>query len=192
MKEKNIQTFKKVTAVTISLTAVLTLGAAMAYLTFREKSTANILNSFPSSNSIISGARLLFALNLIATYPLALYVSRDTLEKSIFANQPYNKTRHIGLTVFLISTTTILACLTCDLGVLIEIIGGVSSSMLAFTVPSACWIRCNKLEKTPLKFRDALVHWTLIVFGVLLMIFTVGFTAYKQAGRMGAAKECRW
>lgn len=65
--------------------------------------------------------------------------------------------------------------------------------MLAFVVPGACWLKVNQLEGTPLKMKDALVHWVLIVFGFLLMFFTISFTIYKAvAGTDGGAKSCHW
>lgn len=130
MKNKTVDTFRKVTAVAIALTALLTVGVALAYLSFREKSETNILNSFPHDNTVISAARLLFAIDLIATYPLGLYVCRDTIEKSVFAEKAYSRVRHFVLTVLVIASTAVVASVTCDLGVLLQIVGGIASSMV--------------------------------------------------------------
>jgi sodium-coupled neutral amino acid transporter 11 len=152
----------------------------------------NILNSFPKSHPVISAARLLFAIDLILTYPLGLYVCRDTIEKACFSSRPYSCVRHFSITIFLVFTTSTVASLTCDLGVLMEIIGGISSSMLAFVVPAAFWIQVNRLDKNPLKMNEAIVHYVLIIFGFTLMFYTVGLTIYKAAMGNDGQKNCHW
>lgn len=57
--------FAKVTRISLTGAVVFTLTIAMAYLTFREKSKDNILNSFPDSNSVIAVARLLFGMDMM-------------------------------------------------------------------------------------------------------------------------------
>lgn len=64
---------------------------------------------------------------------------------------------------------------------------------LAFVVPGACWIQVNRLEMTPLRLRESLVHWVLIVTGFVLMFFTLATTIYNQVSGAGeGAKECGW
>jgi sodium-coupled neutral amino acid transporter 11 len=101
-------------------------------------------------------------------------VCRDTVEKAVFPLRPYSCMRHFAITLILIISSSTVASLTCDLGVLMELVGAISSSMLAFVVPAAFWIQVHRLDKNPLPRKDALVHWVLIVFGVTLMYSLLG------------------
>jgi sodium-coupled neutral amino acid transporter 11 len=78
---------------------------------------------------------------MLFTYPLQLFVFRDTINQAFFTDMPFSYIRHTAITVLTVASTCLLACLTCNVGVLLELVGGVTGSMIALVIPCACWIQ---------------------------------------------------
>ncbi|KAJ3397527.1 2-oxoglutarate dehydrogenase complex E2 component [Lobulomyces angularis] len=173
MKNKNLKTFSRVTKVSLLIAVVLTIGVALQYLTFREKSESNIINAFPADNVIIIICRVLFAIDMMFTYPIGFVVTRDTINKLFFKNKAFNLYRHIFLSALILAITVTVGCVTCDLGLIIDITGGVTASIVAFIIPSACFLKVKKIKKVKSSLFQKIVHITCIIFGCLLIILTL-------------------
>jgi sodium-coupled neutral amino acid transporter 11 len=78
------------------IVVISTITIGLSWLVFKEKSQANILNAFPRDLPIITMCRLLFALDMVLTYPLELFIARDTIQMAFFGQWQ-------GLRVFLFS-----------------------------------------------------------------------------------------
>jgi sodium-coupled neutral amino acid transporter 11 len=110
-------------------TVIMTALIGMTWLFVREKANSNILNSYPLDNTVIIICRFFFGINMMFTYPLQLYVVRDTLQVWFWTGKQFSQLRHVGITVLLVASTLLVSCLTCDLGIIIEITGGVAAAV---------------------------------------------------------------
>ncbi len=71
------------------------------------------------------------------TIPLENYVCREVIEDYFFKSQPFSQKRHVIVTSLIVFSTMGISMLTCDLGVVLEIAGGLSATALAFIVSSS-------------------------------------------------------
>ncbi|KAI9474720.1 hypothetical protein LPJ55_002379 [Coemansia sp. RSA 990] len=154
---------------TVIATAASLVIAIVGYVYFREKTQGNILNNFPQDNVLINIARFLFALNMITTFPMETLVAREVIDQLLFRDMDFSMKRHVIITTALCAGTLVIGETVCNLGVLLELTGGMSASFLAFIMPPACFIR---LSNGPLLSRKTLPHWLCICFGVLVMILS--------------------
>lgn len=116
----------------------------VGYLVFTDKTQGNILNNFPQSDLLINIARFCFGCNMTSTLPLEAFVCREVIEHFFFWEQEFSQRRHVVVTSGICFTTmagecsactlTAVAMMTCDLGVVLEIVGGLSATALAFIV----------------------------------------------------------
>lgn len=83
----------------------------------------------------------------------------------------------------------IVSLVTCDLGVMLEITGGVSATALAFIFPAACYIKL--LDKDiPWNGRKKLPAMFCVAFGVVVMTISLFLALGKSWTREGDAKIC--
>ena len=78
--------------------------------------------------------------------------------------------RHIPLTLLIWSSQLAVACSTDNLGIVLEITGGVSSTMLAFVIPGVCSLKLKQRRKesiSPLSTSTNLMDWVLVFVGVI-------------------------
>jgi sodium-coupled neutral amino acid transporter 11 len=137
----------------------------------------NILNNFSNTNKLINFARALFAIDMFLTYPLELFIAREVIvnmaelvNPEIFpANKRTSNLMHYGVTLGLITITTVIGTLTCNLGVVLELTGGVAASSIAFIFPSACTMYINK---APYMRYSNINHILCISFGILMVFLT--------------------
>ncbi|WWC62607.1 uncharacterized protein I303_105204 [Kwoniella dejecticola CBS 10117] len=136
----------------ISLVACL-LVAVSGYVVFTDKTEGNILNNFSSDDWVINIARFCFGANMSTTIPLEVYVCREVVEEYFFKNKAFDQRRHVIITSLVVFTTMGIALTTCDLGIVLELAGGLSASALAFIFPASAyyvltsgkWYSSNKL-----------------------------------------------
>ncbi|WVQ96710.1 hypothetical protein IAU59_003817 [Kwoniella sp. CBS 9459] len=122
----------------ISLIACL-LVAVSGYVVFTDKTEGNILNNFSSDDWLINIARFCFGANMSTTIPLEVYVCREVVEEYFFKSRPFSQQRHVIITSLTIFSTMAIALVTCDLGVVLELSGGLSASALAFIFPAGAY-----------------------------------------------------
>jgi len=82
-----------------------------------------------------------------------------------------------------------VALITCDLGVMLEITGGVSATALAFIFPAACYIKLVD-KKLPWYSRTKLPAVICVTFGVVVMTISLYLALAKSWTAEGAAKVC--
>ena len=163
------------------------------YVIFKEKTKSNILNSFTSipADGFIVFARTLFALDMFLTYPLELFIARNTLFKSGLGVNPetISYTIHMATTIALIAATTIIGLSTCNLGVVFDLTGGLAASAIAFIFPSACTI---KLGGLPPWAAVNLVHFGCISFGVFVLVLTTVTTTLEAFSSESMPQNCTY
>ncbi|KAJ1720707.1 hypothetical protein LPJ53_004686 [Coemansia erecta] len=173
-------------------TAIATVASVVigtfGYVYFREKTQGNILNNFPQDSLLINIARFLFALNMITTFPMETLVAREVVDVLWFRDKPFSMRRHVAITTVLCAGGLVVGETVCNLGVLLELTGGLSASFLAFILPSACYI---KLSSAPLASLKTLPHWVCMCFGVTVMVLST-VLSIRHAVAAGDAQGSCW
>jgi sodium-coupled neutral amino acid transporter 11 len=77
---------------------------------------------------------------MLTTLPLECFVCREVLETYFFAGE-FDRNRHLIFTSSLVVSAMIISLLTCDLGIVLELTGGLSATALAFIFPSICYLK---------------------------------------------------
>lgn len=141
LKEPSMHKFGQVTHYSTIIAAAATITMSVAgYWSFEEKTLSNVLNNFPDDDVVVNIARGLFGLNMLTTLPLECFVCREVLETYFFAGE-FDRNRHLIFTSSLVVSAMIISLLTCDLGIVLELTGGLSATALAFIFPSLCYLK---------------------------------------------------
>lgn len=190
LRKPTLDRFAQVThfSTAISLVACCTL-AISAFWNFTDKTQGNVLNNFPANNTLINVARFCFGLNMFTTLPLELFVCREVIEQYFFSHESFNPQRHLFFTTTIIISSMFLSLITCDLGVTLEITGGVSATALAFIFPAACYLKLAN-PSLPWYSRSKLPAATCFAFGLVVMVVSLFLALGKAWTREGEAKIC--
>ena len=86
-------------------------------------------------------------------------------------------------------TFDLVSLITCDLGVTLEITGGVSATTLAFIFPAACYLKLTD-PRVPLYSRTKLPAVICLVFGILVMVVSLILALGKAWTPEGEARIC--
>ncbi|PPQ98624.1 hypothetical protein CVT24_003957 [Panaeolus cyanescens] len=190
LRTPTLDRFAKVTHIStfMSLVACMTL-AISAYVVFTDKTQGNILNNFPPDDTFINIARFAFGLNMFTTLPLELFVCREVVEQYFFSHEAFSIQRHVFFTSVILFSSMFVALVTCDLGVMLEITGGVSATTLAFIFPAACYIKLVD-KNLPWYSRTKLPAVICALFGIVVMIISLFIALAKSWTVQGSAKIC--
>ncbi|KAK0504605.1 amino acid transporter [Armillaria luteobubalina] len=190
LRTPTLDRFAQVTHIStlISLVSCCTL-AISAYIVFTDRTQGNILNNFSPNDTLINVARFCFGLNMFTTLPLELFVCREVVEQYFFSHEPFNQQRHIFFTTTILFASMLIALVTCDLGVMLEITGGVSATALAYIFPAACYLKLINPE-APLHSRRKLPAVCCVAFGVTVMAISLFQALGKTWTPEGNAKIC--
>lgn len=107
------------------------------------------------------------------TYPLQLFVFRDTFNHLFFGGVHLSTPVHSIITTLTVGSTMLVGCLVCDLGIILELTGGITGSMIALIIPCVCWIRVNAVRGEPLTIMQKIPYICCIIFGFVLMILSI-------------------
>ncbi|KAL9058541.1 MAG: hypothetical protein Q9162_001696 [Coniocarpon cinnabarinum] len=184
--------------------------ALAGFLTFGSRTDGNVLNNFPTPADMpasyilmVNIARLCFGLNMITTLPLECFVCREVMTNFYFSHEPgFNLARHFIFTTALVCTAAFLALLTCDLGVVFELIGATSACALAYILPPLCYVtlirRAQKRERRmgggkEGRFwlrREVLAACAVMGFGGVVMVISLFGGVGKMVRGSGGARVC--
>lgn len=191
--------FNAVTHTSTSLSLVCCLLMSVTgYLTFTDKTEGNILNNFSADDWVINIARFCFGANMSTTIPLENYVCREVLEDCFWRGQPFSRTRHVVSTCAIVFSAMLVSLLTCDLGVVLEIAGGLSATALAFIV-SLSKRGCSPqfpagaffvLTRGPWNSRQKLPAVICVVFGTVVLLMSTGIAVTKTIRGDVSHKKC--
>ena len=141
LKEPSMDRFGKVTHYSTAIAAAALVSMSLAgYWTFTDKTLGNVLNNFPPDDTMVNIARFCFGMNMLTTWPLELFVAREVIETYFFQGE-YDHRRHIVVTSALTAASLIVSLLATDLGVVLEVTGGLSATALAFIFPAICYLK---------------------------------------------------
>jgi sodium-coupled neutral amino acid transporter 11 len=132
----------------------------------------------------------------------------QVIEQFFFSHEAFNMQRHIFFTtVILVSAMfgayricplplppklSSPACLptvsliTCDLGVTLEITGGVSATALAYIFPAACFLKLTSSRD----LRTTIPAYVCVAFGALVMVLSLALALGKAWTPAGEARIC--
>lgn len=150
---------------------IMALGG---FLTFGDKTLGNVLNNFPSDNSMVNVARLCFGLNMLTTLPLEAFVCREVMLTYFFPDEPFNMNRHLLFSTSLVTAAMMLSLVTCDLGAVFELVGATSAVAMAYILPPMCYIKL-----TTRSWRTYMAY-AVVAFGSVVMIISVIQTIGKM------------
>ncbi|KAH0827502.1 transmembrane amino acid transporter protein-domain-containing protein [Lanmaoa asiatica] len=190
LRTPTLDRFTRVTHIStvISLVACCIL-AISAFWVFTDKTRGNILNNFSPNDTLINVARFCFGLNMFTTLPLELFVCREVIEQYFFSHENFSPQRHLFFTSTILCASMLLSLITCDLGVTLEITGGVSATALAFIFPAACYLKLTD-PHVPFYSRAKLPAVACLVFGILVMVVSLFLALGKAWTREGEARIC--
>ncbi|KAJ3570373.1 hypothetical protein NP233_g4458 [Leucocoprinus birnbaumii] len=190
LRTPTLDRFAKVTHVStfLSLISCTTL-AVSAYLVFTDKTQGNILNNFSQTDTLINVARFAFGMNMFTTLPLELFVCREVIEQFFFSHETFSMQRHLFFTSVILLSSMFISLMTCDLGVMLEITGGVSATALAYIFPAACYYKLTD-KSLPWHHRSKLPALVCVAFGVVAMVISLYLALQKSWTAEGTAKLC--
>ncbi|CAM9692470.1 unnamed protein product [Choristocarpus tenellus] len=134
LKNPGLAQWKTITNISVTTAWTMSMLLALAgYLSFVNLTEGDILNNFSTTHRSASAARGFLAVSMVFTYPMEMYVARHMLDSAIFQTflgmGPITNARHYGISLGIWGTTVLLASLTDDLGILLEIFGAFSASV---------------------------------------------------------------
>lgn len=142
--------------------------ALAGFLTFGDKTLGNILNNFPADNAMVTFARLCFGLNMLTTLPLEAFVCREVmLNYYLPPDAPFNLRLHVIISTALVAGATFISLLTCDVGVVFELVGATSACAMAYVLPPLCYIKL-----TTRSWRTY-VAVAIVAFGCIVMVISL-------------------
>lgn len=193
LRNATLARFAKLThiACAVSMICCFVMGVN-GFLNFGDNTKGNILNNFRSDDNWINLARFCFGLNMLTTFPLEIFVVRDVLKEVVFANHKtqggstshleLSSRQHFIITSLLVFTSMAVSLFTCNLGIILELIGATSASLMAYIIPPLCHL---KLSWTRTDYKNAgfadrreFIIWKLVpciactTFGFLVMFIS--------------------
>lgn len=115
-----------------------------------------------------------FGLNMLTTLPLETFVCREVMTTYFFPDEPFNSRRHLIFTTSLVFTSTAIALVTCDLGIVFELIGATSAASLAYIFPPLCYIKLSSGS-----WREKIPAFVCVGFGFVVMGVSIVQTIAK-------------
>ncbi|CAH2352911.1 vacuolar amino acid transporter 2 [[Candida] railenensis] len=192
LERATISKFAKLTHIAcgVSMICCLVMGVD-GLLNFGGNTKGNILNNFKSDDNWINIARFCFGLNMLTTFPLEVFVVRDVIKDIILTGDGANAStahlelssrQHFLITTFLVFSTMSVSLVTCNLGIILELIGSTSASLMAYIIPPLCYLKLkysridykslNTSGKRDFILSTALPTIGCAIFGCLVMFIS--------------------
>jgi sodium-coupled neutral amino acid transporter 11 len=175
LKTPTIDRFSRVTHISTAVSMLACLLMALAgFLTFGDKTLGNVLNNFPADNTMVNIARLCFGLNMLTTLPLEAFVCREVMLNYYFPEKPFNMKLHLVFSTSLVVGAMIISMMTCDLGIVFELVGSTSACAMAYILPPLCYIKLTT------RSWKTYMAWFVVLFGCVVM----GISLVQAVGKI--------
>lgn len=185
LERPTIDRFARVTHYSTGISMIACLLMALAgFLTFGDKTLGNVLNNFPSDNTMVNVARLCFGLNMLTTLPLEAFVCREVMLNYYFPGEPFNMNLHLIFSTSLVVSAMTLSLFTCDLGNVFELVGSTSAAAMAYILPPLCYIKLTT------RSWKTYVAMGVVVFGCAVMGITMLQAIAKIIRGGGSVQQC--
>jgi sodium-coupled neutral amino acid transporter 11 len=186
LRKPTMDRFARVTHYSTAISMVACLSMALGgYITFGDMTKGNVLNNFPTDNIMVNIARLCFGLNMITTLPLECFVCREVMTEYYFPGEPHNPNRHLIFTTSLVVSAMTLSLITCDIGIVFELVGATSACALAYILPPLCFVKLTKR-----KTWETYASYVCIAFGCIVMIISLMQAIAKMVRGKSSVVSC--
>lgn len=191
MKNPTLAKFSKLTHISCAVSMLFCMLMAInGLINFGDITKGNILNNFKSNDNWINVARFCFGLNMLTTFPLEIFVVRDVLREIILARKAdldgstagleLSTIQHFTITTFLVFSSMSVSLFTCNLGMILELIGATSASLMAYILPPLCyfklsWDQVEYRLAMPKDKRKFIIYKAIPSIGCILFGFAVMF-----------------
>lgn len=94
------------------------------YCTFKAFSQGDLLENYCWDDDLMNVSRLLFSVQILLTYPIECFVTREVIENSILQkdpNVPLTERTHYVITLAIVGTTYFISIATDCLGMVLEL-----------------------------------------------------------------------
>ncbi|KAI5928012.1 transmembrane amino acid transporter family protein [Camillea tinctor] len=185
LKTPTIDRFTTVTHYSTGVSMLACLVMALAgFLTFGDRTKGNVLNNFPADNTMVTVARLCFGLNMLTTLPLEAFVCREVMLHYYFPGEPFSLPLHLIFSSALVVSAMAISLITCDLGVVFELVGATSAAALAYILPPLCYIKLSS------RSWKTYVAMGVVAFGCAVMFISVLQAVGKMIKGGGETAQC--
>ena len=104
-----------------------------------------------------------------------------------FPGEPYHPNRHLIFTTSLVVSAMTVSLVTCDVGVVFELIGATSACALAYILPPLCFVNLAKRRTW-----ETWASYACITFGSVVMGISLVLSVAKiLRGEEGGGGTCR-
>lgn len=170
----------------ITCVVIILVYSIATYVPLNDMIDGNVLNLFPQNDAVVNAARILFAVDIILTAPVVVYICRSFLLNAFCGGtQRASKVALLLTTFLLVAGSVTIASLFCKFDIVVALTGGLSASILAFGLPQVCWVsHALKSGRSWKDYKVILVSVSTIVC-VLLVILSImdlvdNIKAYKS------------
>ncbi|CAF2724897.1 unnamed protein product [Rotaria sp. Silwood2] len=170
MNEKTLPRWRIVTLITATIAFFFAVAYALTgYIVFGEQTEGDLLENYCHWDTLINIARLIYAINIMLTFPLECLVCRQVIEIVCgkWINLSSDRSHYI-ITILIVTTSVILSLSTDCLGIVLELNGLLVASPLAYILPALCYL---KLKSNSSQFVcDNICPYIILIIGILLTI----------------------
>lgn len=189
LKTPTLDRFSIVTHVSTSISLVACLVMAISgFLTFGSFTQGNVLNNFPSDNTLVNVARFCFGLNMLTTLPLEAFVCREVMFHYWYDGDLMRVPTpvHVAVSTGLVLGSMLISLMICDLGAVFELIGATSACVLAYILPPLCYIKLSK----GMSFKTRLASYGTVAFGSAVLVISIVQAVIKILSSDGSTATC--
>jgi len=182
MKEKTEEAWARVTHFSISIVflSVVVIGLT-GYFTFLDATQGDLLENYCYDDSLINISRVLFAITLLLTGPIEIFVAREVLTNIFWPeDSALSPLCHTVITVSLVTISFFLSLLTDCLGSVMEILGLYTGVPLAFIFPALCYLVLKpgpKLSWSSIVPVCSILTGLFVIISGTVMVFREGMSS---------------
>ena len=165
LSEPTLGNWSRVSNASVGFALFLCLVFGLSgYISFGSRSKGDILLNFDSADKTVAIARAFLAVSMALTFPQECFVARHcalSLLELLFGGEGIAGDSFLhtfafySITLVLFATSTIIALVCSDLGVVLALVGAVAASMLGYVLPACFFLAAHE---------DDIRSWHRIVF----------------------------
>lgn len=179
IRKTNLKKYNLVAYVSIALSAVSSvIFGIVCFVQLGEKAKGgNVLNYLPESNTWVQLGKAAFAIDVILTYPIELFISRDLIVKAIHGqNKAISTKARLLYSAVLVLGTLVMSVIFCDLNSVVDFTGGVAASVVAFVLPVSAFYIYERRKGEPINHLKFIPHLLVFLFGLAMIVLTFVLT----------------
>lgn len=147
------------------------------YLSFGTAVKAEVLDSFPNSDVVATPLKFLVILHLLFYIPIDFVILRHSLVRIWDVDTlDLPAATYTALTFGLVGSCLLLVMFLRDFGVILDLSGGLTGSLINFIFPALAYLRTHAEGEEGAARGQA---YLLLVFGFVVMLASVGLTIVK-------------